>query len=70
MTSELPSDRVLYGSTYYGRPDRPVHLVLDDSPGRKLTACGRRLDIGTPTCGPVENVTCRRCRDALERTGS
>ncbi len=68
MTRRGVPSRVLYGSTYYGRHDRPVHVVLDTGPGPgpKPTACGRRLDIGTPTLGPSENVTCHRCLARLD----
>ncbi len=53
--------------TYYGKPDRPVHVSLkaaDGMPGAAPTLCGRSIDAVT-VAGLASQITCRRCTKAL-----
>ncbi len=60
------------GITYYGRQDRPTHIVVAEDvrkTGKKRTLCSRRaFDIGTPYFGPIEHVDFQRCVAEVERT--
>lgn len=54
--------------TYYGKPDRPVHVSLksdDAKPGAAPTLCGRFIDAVT-VIGLASEITCRRCAKALD----
>lgn len=64
MTTE---QRVAQVKTYYGKPDRPVHVSLEASdamPGLAPTACGRSIDAVT-VIGLASQITCSRCLKAL-----
>lgn len=53
--------------TYYGKPDRPVHVSLKPNasvPGPAPTLCGRSIDAVT-VIGLASQITCRRCAKAL-----
>lgn len=53
--------------TYYGKPDRPVHVSLksdDTKPGAAPTLCGRSIDAVT-VVGLASQITCQRCAKAL-----
>ncbi len=58
---------VLQVKTYYGKPDRPVHVSLepgDGMPGPTPTLCGLFIDAVT-VIGLASQITCRRCAKAL-----
>lgn len=64
MTSD---QTVLQVKTYYGKPDRPVHISLksdDAMPGLAPTLCGRFIDAVT-VIGLASQITCQRCAKAL-----
>lgn len=59
--------RVQQVKTYYGKPDRPVHVSLksgDGMPGAAPTLCGRSIDAVT-VIGLASQITCQRCVKAL-----
>lgn len=61
------SETVRQVKTYYGKPDRPVHVslaVADGMPSSASTLCGRLIDAVT-VIGLVSQITCRRCAKAL-----
>lgn len=59
--------RIRTGSTYWGKPDRPVHVITSEHerPGGKApTLCGRSTDAGVSYRADSE-VTCRLCAKRL-----
>lgn len=61
------ADYVHTGRTYWGKQDRPVHVITSDRPlsiGKYPTLCGRSTDGGT-AIGPDSDVTCRTCAGRL-----
>lgn len=61
------ADWVRMGRTYWGKQDRPIHVLTMSRPlsiGKYPTLCGRSTD-GGAAVGPDSEVTCRTCARRL-----